>query len=59
MTAEQEKIYNLLKDSDPVHIDEICERANLEISLVNQSLLMLEIQGFARQLPNKYFVRLK
>ena len=40
----------------PINIDELCKKTSLDISKVNYILTMLELEGFIKQLPGKYFV---
>ena len=42
---------------DPINIDEICKKTNLEISKVNYILTMLELEGYIEQLPGKNFIK--
>jgi len=57
LNCEEEAIYNIL-ELEPLYIDEICQRANVPITRVNQVLLCLEMKGLARQLPGKNYIRL-
>lgn len=50
------KILQNLTDK-PQHIDSICEKTGLSCATVLSVLTMLEIRGWVRQLPGKYFVR--
>lgn len=42
---------------NPINIDEICKKTNLEISKVNYMLTMLELEGYIEQLPGKNFIK--
>lgn len=53
---EEMKILQNLTDK-PQHIDSICEKTGLSCATVLSVLTMLEIRGWVRQLPGKYFVR--
>jgi len=58
LPPEQKLIVGLLKYDFPTHIDEICHSAAIEPAVANQSLLMLEINGFVTSLPgNQYILR--
>jgi DNA processing protein len=50
-------IYNVLSKK-PIHINDICRYTNKNISEVNLSLTMLELEGFIKQLPNKEFLKI-
>ena len=41
---------------EPVHIDQLAERAGLTVSVAGSLLTMLEVKGLARRLPGNYFV---
>ncbi len=56
LKGEEEKVYELLS-SDPRHIDVICSEANLPVSKVSSTLVMLEVKGLIRQLPGKQFAK--
>ncbi len=43
--------------SEPVHVDTIAEKVNIDVPTLLVKLLELEFKGFARQLPGKYFVK--
>lgn len=43
--------------SEPLHIDDLSEKINVDISILLVKLLELEFKGLARQLPGKYFVK--
>lgn len=44
---------------DPLHIDEIAQQSGLSVSEAAAILLRLELKGFIRQSPGKFFVRVK
>lgn len=54
----QEKIYNRIA-LEPVHIDVIALDCELEITNVLVSVLELEFLGLVRQLPGKFYVKIK
>lgn len=41
----------------PINVDELCKKTKLNIGSINYILTMLELEGFIKQLPGKYFVR--
>ncbi|MBM3249403.1 MAG: DNA-protecting protein DprA [Candidatus Omnitrophica bacterium] len=43
---------------EPVHLDELAEKTNLEIPEISDILLRLQIKRLVRQLPGKQFTRL-
>lgn len=45
--------------TEPKHIDAIAEEINVDISDLLYYLLDLEFKGFIRQLPGKYYIRVK
>ena len=54
----EKKLYDEIKD-EPVHIDSLSEKTELNISDCLVNLLSLEFKGVIRQLPGKKFIRLK
>jgi DNA processing protein len=42
--------------SEPIHIDEICRRSGLNMSVVSSTLAMLELKGIVRQVGNMNYV---
>jgi len=49
-------IYDIL-DHEPTHIDEIANKANLDITDTMVKLLNMEFNGSIKQLPGKYYIR--
>jgi DNA processing protein len=45
--------------NEPKHIDALSEELNLDISELLYRLLNLEFKGYIRQLPGKYYIRVK
>ena len=56
LTLDQRKIMNVLSETSPVHIDKICFETGIEIAVANQSLFLLEMKGFVKQLPGKQYI---
>lgn len=52
----EEKIFNIL-NHNPLHIDQISEKTELQTSECLVHLLSLEFKGLVKQLPGKLFVR--
>jgi len=55
MTAEEEKIVQVLQENGQMGIDEICIRSENPMSRVSASLLNLEFEGVVRCLPGKVY----
>ena len=55
--AEQEKAIYQVLSAEPIHIDKLAQESNLSIPETLTGLLNLELQGLARQLSGKLFVR--
>ena len=49
-------VYKYINEN-PINVDELCKKTKLNMSNVNYILTMLELEGFIKQLPGKYFVR--
>jgi len=54
----ERRIYDVLPDDTPVHIDALAQRSGLSTSDTLVHLLSLEIKGIVRQTPGKMFSRL-
>ena len=54
--SEYKKVYDILTNT-PMHINEICKKANAPMAEVNQIITMLEIDGLIRALPNNEFIK--
>lgn len=56
LSETQAAVYNVLSASEePVHVDTLALRANLELRVVLSVLTMLEIQGLVRSLPGRRY----
>ena len=55
-STEEKKVYQPLSD-EPLHIDEIVEKARLPVANVSSILMKLELNQLIRQLPGKRFVK--
>lgn len=47
-------VYKFISE-EPINIDELCKKSNLEMQKVNYILTMLELEGLITQLPGKMF----
>ena len=56
ISSEYKKVYNILTNT-PMHINEICKKANTRMAEVNQIITMLEIEGLIESLPNNEFIK--
>ncbi len=56
LDSPERKLYEAL-DTDPVHIDALCDRTGLDVSTALVYLLNLEFKGLARQMAGKQFYR--
>ena len=57
LSENEQTIYDALKDSEELAIDEIIRASGLPASVVSVVLLSLEMKKLVRQLPGKLFVR--
>lgn len=55
LTADEEKIADVLRMDDMLGIDDICLKTKLPASKVSATLLNLEFQGLVRVLPGKVY----
>lgn len=53
---EYKDVYKYITEK-PINIDEICKRTKKEISKINYTLTMLELEGYIKQLPGKNFIK--
>src|SRR5260221_2483964 len=57
LNRSEKKLYDLLSEDQPVHIDDLVERSGLNSSEVLATLFTLEMKGIIRQLPGKQFCK--
>lgn len=57
LRPEERLIYERLKTDGLTHVDELAEEVGLSVSEILALLLELELKGFVRQAPGKYFQR--
>lgn len=55
--AEKEVPVLKVIDSEPKHIDEICELVGMPMAELLSLLFQMEVKGLVKQLPGKFFVR--
>lgn len=53
---EYKKVYDVIENF-PIHINQICKKANISIVEANQTLAMLEIEGLIKSLPNNEYIK--
>lgn len=53
----EEKIFETLSSTEPMHVDKIAERAGLSVTDTLVHLLSLEFKDLVRQLPGKLFIK--
>jgi DNA processing protein len=59
LPAEQQKVFSVIRPDDPIHIDELIEKfdSQLSSSEIFSALFELEMSNKIRQLPGKNYVR--
>jgi DNA processing protein len=57
LSANEQKVFDVLKTDDELSIDEVIRAGGLPSSTVSVTLLSLEMKRLVRQLPGKMFVR--
>ncbi len=55
LTADEQKIIDLLQTRDTVHADELFHHSGLANSMLAATLLQLEMQGLIKSLPGKFY----
>ena len=58
LTLEEDKIYNNI-NAKPKYVDEIIEDSGLSTERVLVNLMQMEIKHLVKQLPGKFFIRLR
>ena len=51
-------MYNLITE-DPIEINELAKKSNLDISELNQKITMMEIEGYIESLPGNEYKRVE
>ncbi|MBL0059994.1 MAG: DNA-protecting protein DprA [bacterium] len=57
LAEPEKKLWDLIPGSDKIHIDLLAEKAEQGTGEVLSRLLMMELKGYIKQLPGKFFVR--
>ena len=52
---EETILYNIIKNAEKIHIDDIIEKSNMNVQTVTSMLMQLEIKGIIKQLSGKYY----
>ena len=55
LEEEETILYNIIKNAEKIHIDDIIEKSNMQIQTVTSMLMQLEIKGIIKQLSGKYY----
>jgi len=57
LAEAEKKLWDIIPGADKIHIDLLAEKAGQGTGEVLSRLLLMELKGFIKQLPGKYFVR--
>lgn len=55
LEEEETVLYNIIKNAEKIHIDDIIEKSNMNVQTVTSMLMQLEIKGIIKQLSGKYY----
>ena len=55
LNDDETSLYNIIKKSDKIHIDDIVEESNIKVNTAASILMQLEIKGIIKQLSGKYY----
>ncbi|WP_051585788.1 DNA-processing protein DprA [Caldanaerobius polysaccharolyticus] len=55
LSAEETKVYELIKLSETIHIDDLVAVAGIPVEKVNSILTLLELKGKVKRLPGKIY----
>ena len=55
LKEDESALYNIISESDKIHIDDIIEKSNIKVQIVTSILMQLEISGLIKQLAGKYY----
>ncbi len=55
LKEDESALYNIISESDKIHIDDIIEKSNIKVQIVTSILMQLEIRGLIKQLAGKYY----
>jgi DNA processing protein len=59
LSVDEQQIFDLLKSTEQIGIDDLSLRTNISISSLSTNLLNLEMQGLVRSLPGKSYCLVK
>jgi DNA processing protein len=57
LDLDQQRVYESLPEAEALHIDQLAQAATLEVPRLARVLMQLELAGYVRQLPGKWFCR--
>ena len=55
LNDDETSLYNIIKKSDKIHIDDIVEKSNIKVHTAASILMQLEIKGIIKQLSGKFY----
>ncbi len=55
-SSEEKAIFDVINESENIHIDDIARKVNISIDNISMTLMQLEIKGIIKQNPGKYYV---
>lgn len=55
LNDDETSLYNIIKKSDKIHIDDIVEESNIKVHTAASILMQLEIKGIIKQLSGKFY----
>ncbi|MFN8673167.1 MAG: DNA-processing protein DprA [Candidatus Sericytochromatia bacterium] len=53
----EKELYLILEDTQPIHLDDIVKKTELNLADISSNLIMLELKGLIKQMSGKLFVR--
>lgn len=56
MSSDEQKVYSVFQN-ETLHIDEIYDKSNLELSTIYELLFTLEIKEKIKQLPGGFYLK--
>ncbi|MFC1656722.1 DNA-processing protein DprA [Patescibacteria group bacterium] len=57
LTEQEKMIFSTVNSENPLHIDKIVSSSKLNTSLVNSTLILLEIKGLIKNVGNNYYIK--
>lgn len=55
LQEDEAALYNIIKQNDKIHIDEIIEESKMKVNTAASILMQLEIKGIIKQLSGKFY----